>query len=394
MYTQQTAPKGKVRFKQIIESIAASVADVPSLTRHLKEVPLGLDHPYWIDNGSFDPEFHIRHVALPMPGDWRQLCILLSRIHARPLDRSRPLWEIYVIEGLDGVDGYPPGSFALFTKMHHAAIDGASGMEITAAIHELSPASKGASRGDARKPETEPGNLRLIATSQLNSLKQPFRFLSVASSTLPGFARALMQLRRGELERVGNVPRSRFNGAVSPHRVFTALRLDLAEIKAIKNATDGATVNDVALSIVGGALRRYLATHNELPEDSLIAMAPINVRDPSEKGSGGNVVSAMAVQIRTDLNDDLERLLAVGDATRKAKTMNNAIGAKSMTDYSQFIPSTLTGRAARLASRWRLVNQVKPLFNCVVTNVPGPQVPLYLAGARMISYYGTGPVMD
>jgi WS/DGAT/MGAT family acyltransferase len=394
IYTQETAPGGKVRFKQIIDHIAARVQHIPSLTRRLKTVPLNLDHPYWIDDGNFDPEFHIRHVALPAPGDWRQLCILVSRLHARSLDRSRPLWEIYVIEGLDNVEGYPPGCFAVFTKMHHAAVDGASGMEITAAIHDLEPNNAPEPFDSDRTGEREPSALKLIAQSQINSIKQPLRFISVARNTVPGFARAFMQMRRGELESVGKVPRTRFNGSVLPYRVFNGVSLPLGEIKQIKNAVEGATVNDVAVTIVGGALRRFLQAQKELPTESLVAMAPVNVRDTSEKGTGGNIVSTMSVLVRSDIEDARERLVAVHEATRNAKQMNNAVGAKSMTDYSQFIPSTLTAQAARLASRWHLVNQIKPIYNCVITNVPGPQVPLYNTGAKMISNFGTGPVVD
>ena len=394
IYTQETAPGGKVRFKQIIESTAARISRLPSLTRRLVWVPMGLDHPYWIDDGDFDPEFHIRHVALPSPGDWRQLCILVSRIHARPLDRARPLWEMYVIEGLDNVEGYPPGCFAVFTKMHHAAVDGASGMEITAAVHDLEPDAEVEIKPARRTGEREPGAMSLVARSQVNSIRQPLRFISVARNTVPGLAKAMMQMRRGELKRVGKVPRTRFNAVVSPHRVFDAVRFPLSDIKAIKNAVEGATVNDVALTIVGGAMRRYLETHGELPDESLIAMAPVNVRDESERGKGGNIVSTMSVKIRSDVEGARERLVAVNEGTRNAKEMANAIGAKTMTDYSQFIPSTLTAQAARLASRWGLVNQVNPIYNCVITNVPGPQVPLYNTGARMLSNFGTGPVAD
>lgn len=394
IYTQDTAPGGKVRFKQIIEGTAARITRLPSLTRRLVNVPLGLDHPYWLDDGNFDPEFHIRHVALPSPGDWRQLCILVSRIHARQLDRARPLWEMYVIEGLDNVEGYPPGCFALFTKMHHAAVDGASGMEITGAVHDLEPNPKVDLEPVFRAPEREPNAMELVTRSQINSIKQPLRFISVARNTVPGFAKAYMQMRRGELKGVGKLPRTRFNRTVSPHRVFDAVRFPLEEIKAIKNSVDGATVNDVALTIVGGALRRYLHFHAELPPQSLVAMAPVNVRSKSERGTGGNIVSTMAVKLRSDVEGARDRLIAVNEGTRNAKEVTNAVGAKSMTDYSQFIPSTLTAQAARLASRYGLVNQMNPIYNCVITNVPGPQVPLYNTGARMLSNFGTGPVVD
>lgn len=394
IYTQETAPEGKVRFKQILEGTANRVRGIPSLTRRLKEVPLGLDHPYWIDEGDFDPEFHIRHVALPAPGDWRQLCILISRIHARSLDRSRPLWEMYVIEGLDNLEGYPKGCFALFTKMHHAAVDGASGMEITAAIHDLTANAHVEPKSVITRPDRDPSTMSLLTRAQMNGLRQPLRFISVARNTVPGFAKVFMQLRRGDLKRVGTVPRVRFNGTVSAYRVFNAISLPLDEVKAVKNALPGATVNDVALTIVGGAMRKYLEAHNELPDQSLVAMAPVNVRDTKEKGTGGNIVSTMAVKIRSDVADARERLIAVHEGTQTAKEYSNAVGAKTMTDYSQFIPSTLTAQAARLASRWGLVNQINPIYNCVITNVPGPQVPLYNTGARMLSNFGTGPVAD
>ncbi len=394
IYDQSTAPGGKVRFKDVIDHTARRIRRVQSLTRRLVTVPFGLDHPYWLSDGTFDPEFHIRHMALPKPGDWRQLCIQIARVHARPLDRSRPLWEMYVIEGLDNVAGYPKGSFAIFTKMHHAAVDGASGMEITAATHDLSPDANPSSEPYAVQVDPQPSKTELILRSQLNTIKQPFRFISVARNTIPGFAKAYLRVRRGELHRIATVPRTRFNHNVSPHRVFNATSFDLDEVKAIKNSLPGATVNDVAITIVGGALRQYLHDRDELPDDSLVAMAPINVRDSSEKGSGGNIVSAMAIEVRSDVADAAERLCAVHAGTAYAKAYANAVGAKTMTDYTQFIPSTLTAQAARLASRWGLMNQMKPLYNCVITNVPGPQVPLYNTGAKMLSNFGTGPVMD
>ncbi|MCZ6829068.1 MAG: wax ester/triacylglycerol synthase family O-acyltransferase [Gammaproteobacteria bacterium] len=394
IYDQSTAPGGKVRFKQIIENTAQRIRRLPALTRRLVTVPLGLDHPYWIADGSFDPEFHIRHIALPAPGDWRQLCILISRIHARPLDRGHPLWELYVIEGLDNMEGYPNNCFAIFTKMHHAAVDGASGMEITAATHDLSPVVAQPSEPYSITVDQKPGTLGLLARAQLNTLKQPFRFVSVARNTVPGFARLYSRLRRGELQRVKNIPRTRFNDAVSAHRVFDAVTFPLQDIKDIKNTVSGTTVNDVAITICGGALRKYLLSKDELPEASLAAMAPINVRDSAEKGKGGNIVSTMTVPVRSDIEDAMERLRAVHEGTSQAKEYANAVGAKTMTDYTQFIPSTLTALAARLASRWGLLNQMDPLYNCVITNVPGPQVPLYNTGARMIANFGTGPVQD
>jgi WS/DGAT/MGAT family acyltransferase len=393
IYDQSTAPGGKVRFKEILANYSQRVRALPPMTRRLVEVPLNMDHPYWVSDGSYDPEFHIRHIALPKPGDWRQLCILISRLHARPLDRNRPLWETYIIEGLDNVEGVPEGSFAVFSKTHHAAVDGTSGMEMTAAIHDLSPDYQTVNKAPILKIDSEPSKLELIIRAQINNVRKPFHFVSVARNTVPGLAKAYSAMRKGDLTQVKNVPRTRFNGKVSPHRVFQAMTVSLESVKGIKNAVPGATVNDAALAIVGGALRKYLQKHDELPEESLAAMAPVNVRSDSDK-TGGNVVSTLTVKIRSDIEAPLERLAAVHNGTKDAKELSNAIGAKSMTDYSQFIPSMLTAQAARLASRWGLMSRMNPMFNCVVTNVPGPPIPLYTTGAQMVANFGTGPVFD
>ena len=393
IYDQSTAPGGKVRFKDIVENTNNRLLGLPIMTQKLVTVPMSLDHPYWVTDGAYDPEFHIRHIALPKPGDWRQLCIVISRLHARPLDRARPLWELYIIEGLDNVEGVPKGSFAMFSKTHHAAIDGTSGMELTAATHDLSPQYKRTRQALPVSVDSEPSSLELLLRSQFNNILKPFHFLSVARNTMPGMAKAVAGLSRGQLHRVKDIPRTRFNGSVSPHRVFDAINVSLDDVKKIKNSVVGATVNDAAITIVGGALRKYLQAHNELPKHSLAAMAPVNVRSDKDN-TGGNVVASMTVEVRSDIEDPLKRLQAVHESSRQAKELTNAIGAKVITDYSEFIPSMLTAQAARLASRWGLANRMTPQFNCVITNVPGPPIPLYNTGAKMVSNYGTGPVQD
>jgi WS/DGAT/MGAT family acyltransferase len=394
IYDPSTAPGGAVGFKQIMENVLKRTHRVSAMSNVLVEVPLKLDHPYWKSGGQFDPEFHIRHIALPKPGDWRQLCIQASRLHARQLDRARPLWEFYIIEGLDNVEGYPPGCFAVLSKMHHAAIDGASGVEVAAAIHDLSPDYKTNDLEEAIPQERSPTAVELIWRSQINNIKMPLRIFDVAKNTIPGVAKMAAGLARGNLSRITDIPRTRFNTNVSPHRVFDAVEFDLEDIKDIKRAVPGVTVNDVALAICGGGLRKYLQSKNELPERSLAAMAPVNIRTKDQLGQAGNQVSQLTVRVRSDVEDPLERLVAVNAGTSQAKELNNAIGAKTMTDYSQFIPSTLTASAAKLASRLALANRVKPSYNCVITNVPGPQVPLYFTGAKMLSNFGLGPAID
>ena len=394
IYDPSTSDGGAVGYKQILANVLQRAHRVAAMNEVLVEVPLRLDHPYWRSDGVFDPEFHIRHISLPKPGDWRQLCIQVSRLHSRPLDRARPLWEFYVIEGLDNVEGFPPGCFAVLSKMHHAAIDGASGVEVAAAIHDLSPDYNSIKDKKDVKKERKPSSAKLILNAQLNTIKTPLRVLDVAKNTIPGVAKMMAGLARGKLSRVTDIPRTRFNTNVSPHRVFDAVEFDLAAIKAIKDRVEGVTVNDVALAICGGGLRKYLQSKNELPERSLAAMAPVNIRTKDQQGQAGNQVSQLTVQVRSDIEDPLERLIAVHKGTSKAKELNHAIGAKTMTDYTQFVPSTLTAAAAKLSSRLALANRVKPSYNCVITNVPGPQVPLYFTGAKMLSNFGLGPAID
>lgn len=393
IYDQSTAAGGKLRFKDIVENVHQRILSLPTMTQRLLTVPFELDHPYWITDGSFDPEFHIRHIALPRPGDWRQLCIQVSRLHARPLDRGRPLWELYVIEGLDDVEGVPPGSFAMFTKVHHAAIDGTSGIELSVAMHDLTADYQQSQAPEVIGVDPRPGAGELILRSTLNNLKKPFHFAGVARNTFPAMAKTAARLSRGKLHRIKEVPRTRFNDRVSPHRVFDAIRVPLDDIKAIRNLVEGVTVNDVAICIVGGALNKYLTQHQELPDSSLAAMVPINVRSEKDH-TGGNVVGSMTVAVCSDIEDPVERLAAVKQSAQNAKELTDTVGARAMSDYTDFIPSMLTAESARLASRLGLSNRIRPQFNCVITNVQGPPVPIYSTGARMLANYGTGPVMD
>lgn len=390
IYDPSTAPGGQVRFKEIIDNTHTRILGLPTMTQKLVDVPMSMDHPYWATDGTFDPEFHIRHIALPKPGDWRQLCILISRLQARPLDRGRPLWELYVIEGLDNVEGMPKGCFAMFNKVHHAAVDGTSGMEMTVAMHDLSPDYHQKRDPAVVTIDRRPSTAELLFRSYINSVTKPFHLFGVAKNTVPGLTKALADLRQGRLTRVTDIPKTRFNGKVSPHRVFDAIRVPLDDVKRIKNALEGATVNDAAITIVGGALRKYLLSKKELPEQSLAAMAPINVRSGSDKDAG-NVVSSMTVQVRSDIEDPMERLRAVHESTYNAKELTDAVGAKTMTDYTQYMPSMLFAEAMRLTSRLGLNSES---YNCVITNVPGPPIPLYSTGARLVASFGTGPIMD
>ena len=396
IYDPSTAPGGKVTFKGILRHFESRLDLAKSFREKLAYVPFGLDHPWWVEDKDFDLEYHIRHIALPKPGDWRQLCIQAARLISRPLDMSRPLWEVYVIEGLDNVEGVPPGSFALLSVGHHASMDGVSGMEMTTAIHDQSPdAEPPPPPAQPWKPDREPSTWELLARASENNLRSPAHMARVAGRTVRGLGRLPGPLVRREAALPPRgVVRTRFNGTVSPHRVVEGCRFDFATVRRMKAAVPGATVNDAVLTIVGGALRSYLDAKGELPEEPLVVMAPVSVRTEGERGTAGNQVSAMFVSLSTDIDDPLERLGAVHESTTKSKALNNAIGAKTLTEITTLVPGQLAGLAARMSSRLGMANRTNPPYNTVVTNIPGPRVPLYMAGAQLVVMYGFGMVHD
>jgi WS/DGAT/MGAT family acyltransferase len=255
IYDPSTAPNRFVRFKDILGFIESRLPKARAFRQRLIRVPLDLDHPYWIEDPEFDLEFHVRHMALPKPGDARQLAILTARLHARPLDMSKPLWELNVVEGLDNVDGLPPGCFALILKVHHAAVDGVSGVEMSNALHDLEANPAPASEADPWKPENMPRVADLLTRSYVSSLIQPMRVAETLRRSLPGMSRLGEQLRKGTVRMPGGrpIPRTRLNGKVGAHRVWDTVLLSLDEIRAIKDVVPGATVNDVVLGCRPGA---------------------------------------------------------------------------------------------------------------------------------------------
>lgn len=396
IYDQRTVKGGKLRFKDILDHFESRLHLARTFRQKLVHVPFNLDHPYWIEDRDFDLEFHVRHIRLPEPGDWRQLCIQVARLHSRPLDLTKPLWEFTIIEGLDDIEGLPRGSFAVVTKIHHACIDGVSGVDMVEAIHDVEPyVDRSPGPVTPWKGEQEPSAIELMVRAQVHNMTQPYRLAEVLARTVPALGRLGQRATGGDAERASLAPpRTRFNHVVSAHRVIEGRRFDLAEIRAIKDTVDGATVNDVVLAVCGGALRRYLLAKHELPGVHMIAMAPISVRSSDEKGAMGNRISAMTISLGTHIEDPIGRLSAIHEAAVASKGMSNAVGAKLLTDYSQFIPSTTAAMAARLYVQLGLSERVNIPFNCVVTNVPGPQFPLYSAGAKLLAQYGLGPIFD
>jgi diacylglycerol O-acyltransferase / wax synthase len=391
IYNPATAPGGFVRFKDILAFFESRLQLSKTVRQRLVRVPFDLDYPYWIEDPDFDLEYHLRHVALPKPGDWRQLCIQAARIFARPLDLTRPPWEFTVVEGLDNVPGVAPGSFAMVTKVHHSAIDGMSGIDLLEAMHTLSPGDPPPAEPDKWKPEKVPNPVELLGKSYLNAVTNPLKQLEVAAKAAPGLAKALRGLAAKEFKVSGEMvaPKTRLNKVISAHRVVGGISVPLADIKAIRALAPGAKVNDAFLAIVGGALRKYLLAKNDLPAKTLTAMAPISVRAAGEKGDMGNQVAAMIAPLGTHIADPAERLRFVHGQTMNSKAMTEAIGARNMTEASKVSPALWMSLGAQLYTRLGLANRgMTPAFSTVVTNVPGPPVPIYSTGARLESMYG------
>lgn len=390
LYNPATAPGGFVRFKDILSFFESRMQLSRTMRQRLVRVPLDLDYPYWIEDPEFDLEYHVRHIALPKPGDWRQLCIQAARIFARPLDLTRPPWEFTVVEGLDNIPSAPKGSFAMVTKVHHSAIDGMSGIDLMEALHTLTPDAPPPDTPDTWKPEKVPNTIELLGKSYFNAISNPIKQLEAAARAAPGLARAVKGLAAKDFNLGGEMiaPRSRFNRVISTARVVEGRSVALDDIKAIRTLVPGAKVNDVFLAIIGGAMRKYLLAKDDLPAKTLTAMAPISVRSKNEKGDMGNQVAAMIAPLGTQIEDPAERLAFVHSQTTNSKAMTDALGARNMTEISKVSPALYMALGAQMFTRLGLANRVGPPFTTVVTNVPGPPVPIYSSGARLESMMG------
>ena len=402
IYDPSTAPAGKVTFKGILAELEARLHLADVFRRRLTDLPGGLHRPYWVDDPNFDLEYHVRHIGLPQPGDWRQLCIQVARLHARQIDLRRPPWEITVIEGLNAVPGVPTGSFALALKLHHCAVDGMASVQMIAALHDLAADSPRPAGPDAPwRPGPLPSTGDLLARTAINAALQPMRTSKVLASSAPKLIRGLAglpgKLASGVASRIasGSVPslppKTRFNQTASPHRVFEARFHDLADFKRIKASVSGATINDVALAYVGGALREYLAGHDELPDDSLVAACPMSLRDAGDKTSSGNALFGRLQTLGTDIADPLERLAGIAQATAASRSGSDQSTTSQLLELVGTVPTSLLGVTAKAASV--LPFSGPTVANTTVTNVPGPTEPLFFSGARLVHAAGLGPLV-
>ena len=391
IYDQSTAPDGKVRFKQILDMLERRKHLSPIFRRKLQFVPGGVGRPYWVEDPDFDMEYHVRHIALPKPGDWRQLCILTSRIHSVPLRRDKPMWEIYVIEGLNNVEGYPAGCFALLLKVHHCAMDGATGTQFMNIVHDLTPETSDPGEAPAWIVE-RPSKARMLGKAYVDAWKKPGRAIKFFRDSLPAVGRIRAGRKAGNFEDMDERQTTRFQRKISRHRVIDACRFDFEDVRAIKNASPGATINDAMLAIVGGGMRKYLDAKGELPDESLITGCPIDVRTPEERAAGGNMVGFMNVSMHTDIEEPAARLGAIHNATQAAKSYAEALGPRFAVDLTDVLPGNVLSLAIRTAAATGLT-EASTMFNTIITNVPGAPFQLYMCGAKLIDLISLGPCL-
>jgi WS/DGAT/MGAT family acyltransferase len=373
--------------EELIEAIVGRLHLVPRYRQRLAFVPFEQGRPVWVDDPHFNPRYHVRDTALPRPGGEDELKRLAGRVFSQALDRSKPLWELWLVEGLQD------DRFALLSKTHHALVDGISGVDIATVLFDSAPDPMPIAQPEQEwVPRPTPSDSQLLADALLERATAPGEIVRGVRAALRG--------PRSVAERVGEglvgvgamawaglnpAPPSPFNVRIGPHRRFTWVRGDLATFKAVKNATGG-TVNDVVLTVVAGALGRYLRLHGHATDDVVLkAMVPISVRADVDRGALGNQVSAMWAPLPVGMTDPIQRLLRIRHEMQGLKDSGQAVGAQILTSLSGFAPPTIVAQATRLQSRQRF-------FNIVVTNVPGPQFPLYMLGRQLEAIFPLVPL--
>ena len=376
-------------FETIKEVIRSRLHLVPPFRRRLVQVPFRFHHPVWIEDPDFNLDYHVRRIGCPPPGGRRELAEVAAQISSIPLDRDRPLWEAWVVEGLKH------DRIGLIVKVHHAAIDGASGAEIMTELFDLSPQGRELEAVEV-PPERVPTDQELLSYAALSKLRRWADAFGLARRTISGVAN-LVQAVRDPAHSHGAVPmtapRTPWNRTISPYRSVAFARVPLEETKAVKDAL-GVKLNDVILALCAGTLRHYLQERGELPDEPLIATCPVSVRVDDEKGALGNKVSAMFASLATDVVDPAERVQTIAGSTSGAKSDHDLIGARTLTDWAEWAAPRTFGLASRLYGSMHLADSFGPIHNVVISNVPGPAFPLYMAGAELVAAYPMGPIMD
>ncbi|TYL49627.1 wax ester/triacylglycerol synthase family O-acyltransferase [Nocardioides sp. BGMRC 2183] len=379
-------------FAGVQRGVEERVRDVPAFTRKIRGVPLGLDHPVWVRDQDFDIERHLHRLALPRPGGYRELMDLAAHLASLPLDRSRPLWEMWLIEGYRPEDADGAERVVAFVKMHHATVDGVSGFNLISHLCGLEPDAAPLESLAQQAHPRDPGRGELFGRAVIGTASRPLTLAKVLKPSADLIAKTIGRARQGTaMAAPFSAPRTPFNGTITGHRALGLVDLDLEEIREVKRSS-GTTVNDVVLAVAGGALRSYLAERDELPAASLLATVPVSVRDTSRRSDGANKVSALFCKLGTDLADPLERLTMMAERNRHAKEHHHAIPADALQDWAEFAAPRTFGLAVRTYANLRLAEKHPVVHNLVISNVPGPPMPLYFMGARIEALHPLGPV--
>jgi WS/DGAT/MGAT family acyltransferase len=362
--------------------------------RRVVEVPGRLDRPLWVDTPELEIDAHLRHARLPAPGGPRELDDLVGEVFAAKLDRNRPLWEMWHVDGLEG------GNVALILKVHHACVDGVRAVQLLDVVFDLEPDAPD-ERSDLAVPAVEapPSRATLLRHASLSLVTTPLRlarFTADVVQAAPKLARFAWSHERGDSLLPFEAPRSPFNGVLTPRRAFAYCSVPLEDVRSVRRSF-GVTVNDVVLAMCAGAMRRYLVDRGELTDRALVAQVPMAIRrdvDPRDTSAmPGNFLSAIGASLPTHLDDAGARLEAVRASTQAARRLHHALGDDLLSDLVAVPPPALLSALVRAYTMLHLDTRLPPIFNVLVSNVPGPPVPLYSGGARLVGAYLVGPLV-
>jgi diacylglycerol O-acyltransferase / wax synthase len=381
-----TMPHGYT-FDRLRCDLALRIKAMPQFREKLADSPLNLDHPVWVDDNQFDVSRHLHRIGLPAPGGRMELAEISGHIAALPLDRTRPLWEMWVIEGVAGTNAQQGGRLALMTKVHHACVDGVTGASLLSQLCST----------EANAPPPEPVDgvgdatqFQIAMSGLAKFASRPLHLASVLPNTMSSMVQTLLRARIGQaMASPFAAPPTTFNASITANRNIAYAQLDLKDIKRVKNHFD-VKVNDVVMALASGVLRQFLFDRGELPNSSLVAMVPVSVHGKSDR-PGRNQISGMFARLETQIADPAERLKAIAYANSVAKQHSSAIGASLLQDWSQFAAPAIFGLAMRAYARTSLTKR-RPVHNLIISNVPGPQLPLYLLGCEVKAMYPLGPI--
>jgi diacylglycerol O-acyltransferase len=394
-----TIVEGSIEFNNFKEIVASKLHLIPKFRKKLLNVPLNLDYPYWVDDPNFDIDLHINRLKLPDPANWKTLREMTSSIFSSPLDLRRPLWSIDFIEGLDEVSQVPKGSIAIVSKIHHVMIDGSSGVGIMSILFDKNEEDKNKKPSPPKpyEPEPLPDEINLLIKSTYGFFKNPLKVPKLIGETAYSFLKVKMnsqlKVKKTSLKSTYSTPKTIFNESVSPKRTWGTAILSFDRVNALRKNMD-VSVNDLILAICAGAIRRYLEEREKLPVQPLVANVPISIRVKGEEQKMNNQISNMLVKIGTHIKNPIERLEFIYEQTSLGKSKHKAVGAKALSKMADAVPFGLANLAASLYSKYNIKEFHRPPFNVTITNVPGPQNPLYLKGHKVVGIFGLTPVLD